>query len=145
MKFENYITELFTGRVDVKVDMDNNKYFRTVWNVNNTEYIFFAEYDSNSLKVKDKIVQGTWEMSFGTVTGLPILDTKGVLAVLNGAMESFKRFIKARQPEYFIFQASRGKLRKLYDRFSKQIVKMGYKAVGYPAHTTAGYYVFLKK
>lgn len=141
MKLRDHLTELFTSKVDVKVDIDNNKYFRTVWNVNNTEYIFFAEFHQTELKVDNKVVQGTWEMSFGTTSGVPILDTKGVLTVWNGAIESFKRFIKARKPEYFIFQASRGKLMKLYDRFSKHIVKMGYKAVG----GRAGYYAFLKK
>jgi len=128
MRFKQYIGELFTVDIPVKVMVNSKIEFITEWYIGEQEYNFTALHSS----MGKSMLKDSWEINFmargrASYGERVTMDARGTLAVFSAVKKSFNLFVKAKDPNLFWFAPSNRKLKKIYDRFVKEILTKGYK------------------
>ena len=108
MRLKNYITELFTTKVDVKITNQDRDYFTVLFDVGDYNYEFQAQVITPPDWERE-----VWAISFRRidVMGMPEyaltkdLDTKEVMTVFSGVKKSGELFLRKYKPDIFVFSA----------------------------------------
>lgn len=123
MKLRDYLTELFT----TKVDLDIKKYpssWTAKFRVDNIGYEFSASQTSDPI---DYERGGAWEVQFyhwnSRRSEFP---DPSPIRVFGAVVQSMEAFIKRVKPKTVWFSPSARKLSKLYNRFEPYMKKAGY-------------------
>jgi len=137
MKLKDYLTEIFTTDVPLKIEDYTKQSGQWIakFSVGDIDYVFNA-------KIMNQ-VQDIWELTFWVETReysfsrYGLTGTGNAAAVMAAVIKAFKIFIKKFSPATFWFEAKEESRQKLYDRLSKYIT--GYKRV-----RSGGKFVFKK-
>lgn len=133
MKFDNYITELFTTDVDLDIKSYKDEW-KAQFRVDGIGYEFFASLTDDQ-QIDGGFGPGSmnrksWEVSFyhwnSRRSEFPPAPS---LRVFNAVVQAFTKFLKAKNPVGVWFSPSSRKLSKLYDRFERYMNKAGFKRV----------------
>jgi len=136
MKFDNYITELFTTDVDLDIKSYKDEW-KAQFRVDGIGYEFFASYTEDQVDSDKK----AWEVSFyhwnSRRSEFPPAPS---LRVFNAVVQAFTKFLKAKNPVGVWFSPSSKKLSKLYERFERYMNKAGFKRI----RSSPGLHVYRK-
>jgi hypothetical protein len=128
MRLQNYLTEIFDTKVDIKVITSSKITFSATFTVDDIKY----QFDAENLKSTGADIKQYWDVTFrrfGAVFQSPFdavgnLETKEVLSVFSAVKTAMLIFLKKYKPETWLFSAKEKESSrvKLYDKFAKIIV-----------------------
>ena len=156
MKFENYLTELFTSKIPVDVIWNGKEAYNVVFHADDQKYMvfftrellhsgWFENIDTSKLNFEEDTAI-SWSVSFENFDSLVYTGkSPSAFKVFSGVIAAFKKFLKAKKPTMITFDASAPGLKKIYDRFVPHIEKLGFKRIRGERLSGAAQYVFMKK
>jgi hypothetical protein len=112
MRLQQYITELFDTKVDIKVEKQTMSADIYTFVIDDIEYSFHARNE-----------KGTWEIAFSQYEGIGITGSGNAPQVFAAISKCLDMFLKKYKPMEFWFSAKEPSRRKLYKRFAKLITR----------------------
>ena len=121
---EYYLIEKLDLNVPVKVVANNKMIWQATWEVNGVKFRFIAETDEFDYNIPEWGIT-FWNMSTPSIFSSGSTDLTGdvgvsSLKVFSGVASAFKKFIRAKKPEYFFFSASEPSRVRLYNRLANR-------------------------
>ena len=148
MRFEHYITEVFTTKVPIRVTWSGDNAWNVKFEADEETYeVYFSRLMVGNLySEKAKINPNTWEVNFQEMGYAHPQNFPSAFKVFSGVIAAFKKFIKEKKPNIIVFDPSSAQLKKIYDRFVKPIEKMGFKRrKGADEISRLAHFVFVRK
>jgi len=122
---EYYLIEKLDLNVPVKVILNNRYSWQATWEVNGVKFRFEADMDDPDYDTPEWGIT-FWNMSTPSIFSSGSTDLTGnmgasSLKVFSGVASAFKKFIRAKKPEYFFFSANEPSRVRLYNRLAKML------------------------
>lgn len=118
MRLRNYMTEVFTSKVPVKVLWNSKDVWNAEFDVSGVKYyVYFTRYIMDG-------ENNSWGLSFEKQQ---IDKDVSAFGVFSGVIAAFKMFLKEKKPVNLFFDSSDKSLKRIYDKFVPHIEKMGYR------------------
>jgi len=128
MRLRQYLTELFSTKVNITIGRQQKDIFDASFVVGNYDYEFEAyntEKTMGGYKVWDILFRRVNPMGMSEYMLTGDLDTKEVMAVFSGVKQAGELFLKKYKPDIFIFQAWKKEPKRvqMYKNLAKYISK----------------------